>query len=445
MATQDGVLKTLLSIARSDTSSREHVDACHRRALEMQKTIHPFAYLPARDSISEAGFEIDPLRGIAIGVKDIIATRDMPTEYGSAVYAGNRPEEDAWVVKRLREHGATVLGKTVSTEFAWRQPGPTRNPWNPAHTPGGSSSGSAAAVASGCVSAALGSQTLGSVIRPAAFCGVVGFKPSYGAIPRTGIHPLSATLDHVGIFTRNVDDAAYLLSLLAAEDESDLHGTAVEAFSISPSEGLAESAALRLAWVPTSVWPEMQEAQRALMESAIEELRRAGASIETPPLPEGFDQAWDCINVILAFEAAAIFGAIVEEFPDRTSEHLKALVATGLKLSATQYREALGTQAALKESWTVALAGFDAALTSPALGEAPLGLDYTGDARLCAPWTLLGVPALSLPAGLGPAGLPLGIQLVGRCGEDWMLARAAKWCERRFGDTVRKARVLRFG
>lgn len=445
MATQDGVLKTLLSIARCEASPREHVDACHRRALEMQKIIHPFAYLPARHSISEAGFEIDPLRGIAIGVKDIIATRDMPTEYGSAVYAGNRPKEDAWVVKRLRERGATVLGKTVSTEFAWRQPGPTRNPWNPAHTPGGSSSGSAAAVASGCVAAALGSQTLGSVIRPAAFCGVVGFKPSYGAIPRTGIHPLSATLDHVGLFTRNVDDAVYLLSLLAAEDESDLHGTVIEAFAISPSEGLVESAAPRLAWVPTSIWPEMQQAQQALMESAIEELRRAGASVETPPLSEGFDQAWECINAILAYEAAAIFGAIVEEFPDRTSEHLKALVASGSKVSTTQYQEALRNQAALKQSWGAALAGFDGALTAPALGEAPLGLDYTGDARPCAPWTLLGVPALSLPAGLGPAGLPLGIQLVGRCGEDWMLARVAKWCEQRVGDVVRKSALLRFG
>src|SRR5262249_5261686 len=201
------------------TAADGYAKACLEKTRQVEPTLKAFEYLP-RDVARRSG----PLSGIPIAIKDIIATSDMPTTNGSPIYRDHLPSHDAWVVERLRNLGATIFGKTVSTEFAWRHPGPTVNPWNSHHTPGGSSSGSAASVAAGLVPLALGTQTLGSVIRPAAFNGVVGFKPSFGAIPRTGVHPLSPSLDHVGFFARRVDDVALALSLLAATSHADLHG-----------------------------------------------------------------------------------------------------------------------------------------------------------------------------------------------------------------------------
>ena len=333
------------------------------------------------------------------------------------------------MVERLRHLGATIFGKTVSTEFAWRHPGPTVNPWNPRHTPGGSSSGSAAAVASGIVPLALGTQTLGSVIRPAAFNGVVGFKPSFGAIPRTGVYPLSPSLDHVGFFARRVDDVAYALSLLAGSSDVDLHARPVPAFEISVERGVPPADTPRLAIVRFAKWSRAELEQQKVFESAITTLREAGAILEELELPI-LDQAnWDTIQAILASEAALIFGDLVERFPDRTSDHLKSLVQTGKAHSAHDYLTAKARQEKLRSAFAADISGFDAVLTLPAFGEAPEGLTYTGDAEYCAPWTLLGVPAVSLPAGFGKNGLPLGIQIVGTYREDYRLLRVAKWVE----------------
>jgi amidase len=333
------------------------------------------------------------------------------------------------VVERLRSLGATIFGKTVSTEFAWRHPGPTVNPWNFAHTPGGSSSGSAAAVAAGIVPLALGSQTLGSVIRPAAFNGVVGLKPSFGAIPRTGVHPLSPSLDHVGFFARRVDDVALALSLLTASSDLDSHGRPLPGFVVDPAQGVPPLQKPRLGVVRFEKWSRVEPEQQKVFEAAIAKLRDAGAVLEELELGELDSANWDAINIILASEAALIFSDLVARYPDRSSDHLKSLVQAGKAHSAVAYLAAKAMQERLRSAFPAQISGFDAVLTLPAFGEAPEGLSYTGDAEFCAPWTLLGAPAVTLPAGFGKKGLPLGVQIVGAYRQDHLLLQVAKWVE----------------
>lgn len=419
-----GVLE-LLRLFKGDAAA---ADRYATSQLESAKAIEPalkaFEVLP-KDTTRRPG----PLSGIPVAIKDIIATSDMPTTNGSPIYKECVPAADAWVVERLRNLGATIFGKTVSTEFAWRHPGPTVNPWNTKHTPGGSSSGSAAAVAAGIVPLALGSQTLGSVVRPAAFNGVVGFKPSFGAIPRLGVHHLSPSLDHVGFFARRVDDVAFALSLLRGTSDSDLHGRPVPAFEVSIEHGLQPLTKPRIAIVRFAKWSKAEPEQQQVFDSAVTKLRGAGAFLEELQLPNLDQTNWTAINTILASEAALIFSNLVEQYPDRTSDHLKSLVRTGRAHTAYDYLAAKALQEKLQSDFTLTISGFDAVLTLPAFGEAPEGLSYTGDAEYCAPWTLLGVPALSLPAEFGKNGLPLGLQVVGAYREDHRMLRVAKWIE----------------
>src|SRR5712692_5422945 len=302
----DGVLELLRLFKGNDAAADRYATTCREMAETIEPVLRAFEYF-AEDVARKPG----PLSGIPVGIKEIIATADMPTTNGSPIYRDHVPDADAWIVERLRNLGATIFGKTVSTEFAWRHPGPTVNPWNQKHTPGGSSSGSAAAVAAGIVPLALGTQTLGSIIRPAAFNGVVGFKPSFGAIPRTGVHPLSPSLDHVGFFARRVDDVAYALSLLGGTSDSDIHGRPVPAFQVSIEQGLSPLAAPRLAIVRFAKWSKAEPEQQQLFDTAVATLRDAGAIVQELELPE-LDQAnWDAINTILASEAALIFGDLV--------------------------------------------------------------------------------------------------------------------------------------
>jgi Asp-tRNA(Asn)/Glu-tRNA(Gln) amidotransferase A subunit family amidase len=419
-----GVLELLRRFKNDESAADRYAADMLGKAKAVEPRLRAFEYLPT--SVSRRP---GPLSGIPVAIKDIIATSDMPTTNGSPVYKDCVPDADAWVVERLRNLGATIFGKTVSTEFAWRHPGPTVNPWNPRHTPGGSSSGSAAAVAAGLVPLALGTQTLGSVIRPAAFNGVVGFKPSFGAIPRIGVHHLSPSLDHVGFFARRIDDVAYALSLLGGASDCDRHGFPVPAFHIAIDDGVPPLAAPRLAVVRFAKWSRVEPAQQKVFEAAIATLRDTGATMQEFELAE-IDQAnWDAINTILASEAAVIFDDLVARYPDRTSDHLKSLVQAGQACSATDYLRAKALQEKLRSAFTGEIAGFDAVLTLPAFGEAPEGLGYTGDAEYCAPWTLLGVPAVTLPAGFGKNGLPLGIQVVGSYRQDYRTLRVAKWVE----------------
>lgn len=423
-APEAGMLELLRQFRDNATAADEYAAARLQKAKTVEPVLHAFEVLPA-DVSRRPG----PLSGIPVAIKDIIATSDMPTTNGSPIYRGHIPAADAWVVERLRNLGATIFGKTVSTEFAWRHPGPTVNPWNTGHTPGGSSSGSAAAVAAGLVPLALGTQTLGSVIRPAAFNGIVGLKPSFGAIPRTGVHPLSPSLDHVGLFARRVDDVAFALSLLAGCSDRDPHGRPLPGFAVDLDNGLQPLERPRLAIVRFEKWSRVEGDQQKVFEAAIAALRSAGAVVEELELSELDDTNWKAINSILASEAALIFADLVARYPDRTSDHLKSLVETGKALSATEYLRAKALQDNWRSRLTTEISGYDAVLTLPAFGEAPRGLHYTGDAEYCAPWTLLGVPALTLPAGFGKNGLPLGLQLVGSYRNDLHMLRVAKWVE----------------
>ena len=421
----------LLELLRRFKTNEAAADRYAADRLEQAKTVEPalkaFEYLP-RDTARRPG----PLSGIPVAIKDIIATHDMPTTNGSPIYRDHVPASDAWVVERLRNLGATIFGKTVSTEFAWRHPGPTVNPWNTDHTPGGSSSGSAVAVAAGIVPLALGTQTLGSVIRPAAFNGVVGLKPSFGAIPRTGVHPLSPSLDHVGFFARRVDDVALALSLLAGASDGDPHGRPLPAFQVDLDRGLQPLEKPRLGVVRFEKWSRVEAEQQRAFDAAIAKLRDAGAVVAELELSE-LDQAnWSTINTIIACEGAAIFADLVARYPDRTSDHLKSLVEAGKKLSAIDYLSAKAVQETRRNAFAGEMSGYDALLTLPAFGEAPRGLHYTGDAEYCAPWTFLGIPAATLPIGFGKNKLPLGLQIVGGYWNDHRMLRTAKWIETTF-------------
>jgi Asp-tRNA(Asn)/Glu-tRNA(Gln) amidotransferase A subunit family amidase len=419
-----GVLELLRRFKHDSSLADQYAATCLEQAKAAEDRLRAFEHLP-RDVARRPG----PLSGIPVAVKDIIATSDMPTTNGSPIYRDHVPARDAWVVERLRNLGATIFGKTVSTEFAWRHPGPTVNPWNPAHTPGGSSSGSAAAVAAGIVPLALGTQTLGSVIRPAAFNGVVGFKPSFGAIPRTGVHPLSPSLDHVGLFARRVDDVAFALSLLVGSDDSDPHGRPLPGFEIDAMQGVSPLQRPRLGIVRFEKWSRTEPEQQQLFEAAIAKSRDAGAVLEELEFGELDRANWHAINTILASEAALIFEGLVERFADRSSDHLKSLVQTGKTHTALEYLAAKALQEKLRLAFTTEISGFDAIVTLPAFGEAPEGLGFTGNAEFCAPWTLLGVPAVTLPAGFGKRGLPLGLQIAGAYRQDHRTLRAAKWME----------------
>jgi Asp-tRNA(Asn)/Glu-tRNA(Gln) amidotransferase A subunit family amidase len=419
-----GVLELLRLFKDNQSAADQYAAGRLERAKAVEPQLRAFEYLP-KDITRRPG----PLSGIPVAIKDIIATSDMPTTNGSPIYRDHIPAADAFVVERLRNLGATIFGKTVSTEFAWRHPGPTVNPWNRKHTPGGSSSGSAAAVAAGLVPLALGSQTLGSVIRPAAFNGVVGLKPSFGAIPRTGVHPLSPSLDHVGFFARRVDDVAFALSLLAASSDSDRHGRPIPAFQVDTDKGVQPLDRPRLAIVRFGKWSKVEPEQQKAFEAAIAGLRDAGAVVEELELSELDTTNWHAINIILASEAALIFESLVARHLDRTSDHLKSLVQTGKAHTALKYLAAKALQEKLRSAIATQISGFDAVLTLPAFGEAPEGLSYTGDAEYCAPWTFIGVPAVTLPVGFGKNQLPLGLQIVGPYRQDHRLLRVAKWIE----------------
>jgi Asp-tRNA(Asn)/Glu-tRNA(Gln) amidotransferase A subunit family amidase len=370
-----------------------------------------------------------PLYGVAVGVKDIIATRGIPTRMGSRIFAGHVPARSAGLVRRLEALGGIVYAKTVTTEFAFRHPGKTRNPWDESHTPGGSSSGSAAAVAAGFVPVAIGTQTLGSVIRPAAFCGVVGYKPSFGAISRDGVFPFSRTLDHVGVFARSVEDAAWFGACLMGIDPRD-EATGVRAGMRTLSVPLGPLAAPpRLAVVKTPKWSLASQAQQANFAEAVATLKDAGASVREVPLPPAFGEAWATVQAIMDYEASRGFASLESRHRLQFSAPLQALLDRGKRITAEQHARHLARQADYRRWLDTLFDGCEAIVTIPAAGEAPEGLANTGDATFCSLWTLAGLPAITLPSGRGPNGLPLGLQVVGRYREDERALQAAAWCE----------------
>jgi amidase len=358
-----------------------------------------------------------PLHGVSIGVKDVIDTADMPTEYGSPVYAGHRPREDAACVRRLKDAGAIVLGKTVTAEFAFVQPGRTRNPHDLACTPGGSSSGSAAAVADGMVPLALATQTGGSTIRPAAFCGVVGYKPAFGRIPTAGLKALAPSLDTIGVMARSVAEIARAAAVLEGE----------------PLAAAAPPSAPRFALCRTPYAAEAEPQAIARLESVARAFARAGAAVRELELPDEFAELNALHRAIMAHETARSMAHEWRTARARLSPGLAAFIETGLATAPEAVAAARARVEACKRALPQRLAADESILTLPAAGEAPVGLESTGNAMFCRLWTLLGVPCLALPAGRGARGLPLGVQLVGAAAP--ALFAAAAWAEARIAES----------
>jgi len=414
-------------------SSVELVEACLARIRDVDPDVQAWTFLDpeyviaqagARDEVRLSGQPIGALHGVPVGIKDIIDTGDMPTENGSVLHAGRTPARDATVVAMLRGAGAVIMGKTVTTEFATRHPGKTRNPHNPAHTPGGSSSGSAAAVAAGMVPLALGSQTGGSTIRPASYCGVYGLKPTHGLISRHGMFQLSRTVDHVGLFGRGIDDLALLLEQVAGHDERD-PDTRPRA-RVPYRETAAEEPPLppTFAFIKTPYWDRVDADAREAFGELVEQLGGRVEEVELSAAAEG----WSWHEAISGAETALSLRREWEQSRDVLSASLRARIERGRAVAAVDYLAARAHLPELNASFTELFEQrYDAILTPSAFGTAPAGLDSTGDPTMCSLWTLCGLPALSIPLMQGANGLPLGVQLVGPRHGDARLLRTARW------------------
>jgi len=411
---------------RRELSSEEFVRACLERIEAREPAVGAWAFLDPELALEQAR-KLDteaprsPLHGLPVGIKDIFDTADMPTEHGSPIHAGRRPEADAACVRRLREAGAVVLGKTVTTEFATYQPPKTVNPLDPERTPGGSSSGSAAAVADGMVPLALGSQTAGSTIRPASFCGIFGFKPTHGAADLTGALRLSARLDTIGLLAREPQDVALLLDALLGEPAAPAPAPA--GAGSAPDEGAHVP---RVALVRTAHWEQADGSGRAAVERAAALLGDAGAQVTEPALPEGFDGLTAAQETIMAFDLARSLAAERAQHADRLSAPLRALLERGEATGDDEHRDAVELAERCRARLGEVFAGVDAILTPAAAGEAPPRAS-TGDPLFCRAWTLLGTPAVAVPGLLGESGLPIGVQLVAAPSADRALLGLAAW------------------
>jgi Asp-tRNA(Asn)/Glu-tRNA(Gln) amidotransferase A subunit family amidase len=390
------------------------MQACLEQIAAREGTVRAFAWFDDQAALRAAHTALPgPLHGLPIGVKDVLDTADMPSEYGSPIWAGWQPRADAAAVAWARGAGAVVMGKTVTTEFATRKPGPTTNPANPGHTPGGSSSGSAAGVAAGFFPLAYGTQTAGSVIRPAAFCGVVGYKPSFGTISRVGMKLMSDSLDTVGVMARSVADCALLAEAVSGRDLGDPEALP----AATPRIGLCRSPSWDLAA------PETQ----ALMEQVGAALARAGASVRERELPPAFSSLVQAHPIVMNGESGRALGWELAHARDQVSPGLRERLEFGLGCTDAERMEAQAVFATTQQEFPAAMDGLDVLVTPSAPGEAPAGLDWTGDAGFNFIWTSLHVPCVTVPAGTGPNGLPLGIQIVGRQGDDRAVLAWAQW------------------
>jgi Asp-tRNA(Asn)/Glu-tRNA(Gln) amidotransferase A subunit family amidase len=435
----EGNLETLSAgeaaewIARGEVSAEAYAEALLARIAAVEGNIHAFAHRDADAVLAQAralderrrnGLSLGPMHGVAVAVKDIFDTDDFPTECGSALFAGRRPLADATVVARMRSAGAVVIGKTVSTECAYFHPGPTRNPHDPTRTPGGSSSGSAAAVAVAAAPLAIGSQTNGSVIRPAAYCGVFGMKPSHGLISRAGCLMLSRYLDHVGVFARSLEDLALLLEVIAGHDPADPDTRPVAAPNFRRVLAEPPPVPPRFAFMRTPVWNKADATTREAFETLVEHLGEAAAAVD---LPDRYAAAWDDHRTIMAADMAHRLGSEVDRGGDTASEVLRALIADGRTIFASRYLAACDAAPMFNAGLAEVFNFYDAILTPATPGVAPKGLKSTGNPAFCTLWTLLGLPAVSLPILNGEDGMPLGVQLVGPRGDDARLLRSARW------------------
>jgi Asp-tRNA(Asn)/Glu-tRNA(Gln) amidotransferase A subunit family amidase len=419
------------AIRKGALSSQALVRACLDRIAAREDDVQAWAHLDPELAVAQAreadaalrtGEATGALHGVPVGIKDIFDTADMPTENGSPIFAGRRPERDATCVAALRDAGAVIMGKTVTTELALLTPAKTRNPRNLAHTPGGSSAGSAAAVADHMIPAALGSQTAGSIVRPASFCGIYGFKPTLGLVPRAGVLMQSHTLDTVGLYARSIEDLALITDCMTAFEGDDatsfrrsrpgLLGTARSKPPMPP----------RLAFVKTPSWPEADAQMRAAFETYVDTLGERAVEVDIPVLADVIE--WQ--RIVQLAENAHYYGPLLQQAPELISPGLTQRLETGLAIDAQEYLRAITGREPAYRAVAAALKGFSAVLTPAALGPAPEGHTATGSPVMNGLWTYLGMPTVSLPL-LEARALPVGVQLVGLRHDDGRLLRTARW------------------
>ena len=419
-------------IRHGELTSQELVQSCLDRIEALEDTIGAWTHLDREYALAQAkaaqdrrqaGETLGPLHGVPVGIKDIFDTKDMPTENGTVLHAGRQPDDDSAVVARLRQAGAIILGKTVTTELAVYSPGKTKNPHDPTRTPGGSSSGSAAAVASFMVPVAVGTQTNGSVIRPAAYCGVYGFKPSHGLIPRHNVLKQSPPLDTVGVMARTLEDTALLADVLIGYDSRDPHSRPRAHPQISRIMAEDPPVEPKLVFIRTPVWDQAEEATKDAMRELCEHL----GDIRIMELPPIFQGALEDHRRIMEADLASSFAREYSDGKDQLSDVLREMIERGQQVLAVDYNSALARIADYRAEIDEIIDVFDAILTPATAGEAPVGLDATGSPAFCTTWTLAGVPALTMPILQGPNGMPLGVQMVSAKGDDGRLFRNARW------------------
>jgi len=421
-----GLFEACRAIATGALKAQDYLHQCAAIADAREPQLHAFVTrLPTAEML--AATCTGRWAGIPVAVKDLIDTAQFVTTYGSPIYAAHTPARDAAVVATLRQLGAVVSGKTVTTEFAWRKNGPTVNPFHMEHTPGGSSSGTAVAVATGMVPLGLGTQTYGSIIRPAAYCGVVGFKASFGAVPRQGAFPVSGAVDHVGFLARCVNDVALAFNVLRNQSATEPGSIVVPAVAMDNQTGLALAGAPRLAWLQTPFDDRVSAEQNQAMQQAVDRLRASGAVVQTITLPQAYWDALQAMDCLVQCEGGHVHQQHVAQHADLCSVHIHEMVANGRARTAMEYIDALALQQQLRADSSAQLLGFDAVLTVP--GEAPHGLGFTGDPLFCALWSFLGLPAITLPVTRSQKGLPLGLQLVAPYRQDGALLHTARWVE----------------
>jgi Asp-tRNA(Asn)/Glu-tRNA(Gln) amidotransferase A subunit family amidase len=401
-------------IRAGSLKARELLESCLDRIAQREPAVRAFAHLDpesARDAL--LAVPDGPLQGLPLGVKDVLDVAGMPAGYGSPIWRAHRPHGDAAAVAWARAAGAVVLGKTVTTEFATFRPGPTANPHDPRRTPGGSSSGSAAAVADFFVPLAFATQTAGSIIRPAAFCGVVGYKPSFGLIPRLGMKVMADSLDTIGVMARSVGDCALFASAVARRDLGDPDVKPDR----PPRVGLCRSPS----------WPKAGPETGPLMDRVAGLLTRAGAYVTQRDLPDTFRQLNDLHPLVMHAESARNMGWELLDRRDELSPQLRERLEWGAAQPVASLDAALAAFGRLQGGFPAVMEGLDILLTPAAAGEAPVGLSWTGDPVFNHIWTSLHVPCVTVPAGIGPGGAPLGVQIVARRAEDRACLVWAQW------------------
>jgi aspartyl-tRNA(Asn)/glutamyl-tRNA(Gln) amidotransferase subunit A len=414
----------------------EYVEACLERIAEVEPQVQAWAWLDSDHAIAQAraldarrqsGAPIGPLHGLPVGLKDVIDTAKIPTANGTVLDEGRVPEDDAALVSRLKGAGAIIMGKTVSTELAFMHPSKTRNPHNPEHTPGGSSAGSAAAVAAAMVPLAVGTQTGGSVIRPASFCGVVGFKPTFGAIARTGVLSQSPTLDTIGVFANSINGAAMVAESLFGYDAGDL------ATEPGPMPRLLDTAKAEPGVKPTFAFvrpPQFEEVADEETMTAFQEITgMLGDQCFEAPLPKAFDDAAALRARINFAEMAKDYYAYEKRGRDKLSPEILEAIDQGNDIKARDYLAALDWRKVLNSGLEEVFKRCDAIITPSAPGPAPANLQTTGNPIFNGLWTFCGTPAVTIPLLWSQNGMPMGVQLVGRVGDDARLMRTANWLQ----------------